>query len=107
MKWRGPLARSAEGGRDDQQAALPENAPGQVNSSDPRYDAGPAVAPPAQLERVSSQPYIRKVWHEPRYIAASDTQGAGCRSFRGKRAPGILASLAARRTQVSRWKLSW
>jgi hypothetical protein len=27
MKWRGPLAQSAGGGRDDQQAALPENAP--------------------------------------------------------------------------------
>lgn len=77
-----------------------------VNSADPRYEAGPAVVPPAQLKAFSSQPYIRKVWHEPRYIAASDTQGPGRRSFRGKRAPRIPASLAARRRQVSRWKFS-
>ena len=77
-----------------------------VNSADPRYEAGPAVAPPAQLKAFSSQPYVRKVWHEPRYIAASDPQGPGRRSFRGKRPPGIPAPLAARGRQVSRWEFS-
>jgi|HubBroStandDraft_6_1064221.scaffolds.fasta_scaffold110780_4 hypothetical protein len=78
-----------------------------VNSPDPQREAGPAVAPPATVNKQSHpKPYMRKVWHEPRYIAASDTQGPGRRSFRGRRAPRIPASLAARRRQVSRWKFS-
>ena len=61
-----------------------------VNSADPRYEAGPAVAPPAQLKAFSSQPYERKVWPEPRYIAASDTQGPGADLFGESARPGFL-----------------
>ena len=64
------------------------------------------AAPPAQLKAFSSQPYMRKVWHEPRYIAASGTQGARAPIFSGKRPPGIPAPLAARGRQVSRWEFS-
>jgi hypothetical protein len=62
--------------------------PGQFTGPALRSRAGGGAAGP-QLKAFSSQPYERKVWPEPRYIAASDTQGPGADLFGESARPGF------------------